>query len=1298
MTAFLRYGFVSFVLILRFTFTNYFLGAQDTGIEFTHFDNEEGFNNGSIVCIFQDREGFMWFGTYLGLYRYDGHNFKAFQPVQENPNTLINGHVRTLCQDTAGALFIGTFDGLCIYYPETDQFKQFKHDPDDPNSLSHNTVYKLFKDHTGAIWAGTWGGGLDKIERSVSRDDPDKKDENYRFIHFKAAAVENSLSSNKVIDIAETADGSLWIATQNGLNRYDKKTNQFHTYLHDPDNPKSISNNNVSSLCIDRKGNVWAGTWEYGLNMLDPESHEFVRFIHKPNDAFSLSHNIIMELYCDLSGTLWVGTWGGGLNKIEVMEEKNHTRQDSETGLSCRFIHYKNDKSNPSSISGNSIYAILEDRTGSMWVGTDWNGLNKFNKGQDKFRRIATIPGNPNSLVNNVVFSLLFDRHGLLWIGTQNGLNTYDSRTEKYTLYQHQPDNPYSLSHSEVRSVIEGSNGNIWIGTVQGLNLFDPVNKRFNRYFENVKQPGTTYILTLYEDKNGYLWLGTYTEGLLRFDPAAKTFKKYVHDPDNPMSISSNIIWAILEERDNRLLIGTEKGGLCEFDPATEEFSCHMHQADDPASISHNTVYALLEDSSGSYWVGTLGGLNKMIRNKAGELIFTQVTNNLVEGIVEDNEHLLWLLTDIGFCNFNPADSSVNVLSIGQTMQAPLFSINAIVPDKSSGEIYLGGIKGYYIFDPTRAVDKPLPPVTKITGLRLFNKTVNINEKINGRIMLPRSVTSMKKLVFSHKEYVIGIEYAALHYQSPRDNQYAYRLEGFDRDWNYVGNQQIATYTNLPPDRYTFMVKAANPGGIWNNEPTSVELLIRPAFWNTLIFRILLSVFFISIVISLIRRRIVILKRRQHELEGMVSDRTRELSLANTLLTEKQEEITLQNEELLKHRNELESLVADRTRELTIAKEKAEESDRLKSAFLTNMSHEVRTPMNAIVGFSSLLDDDMLDPEEKKSYITTIKNNSDTLLTIINDILDISLIEANQLKLNRENFCVDDMLIELKQFYDLKNDKGLAIEVCHDPPGPKLFLYNDPYRLRQVLVNLLNNACKFTETGSIRYGYKTGAKMVRFFVEDTGIGISETNKKRIFSDFHKIEPSANRFYQGTGIGLALTKRLVNIMGGEISIESQLGKGSVVYFTLPDQAGPTDLPESKPEKQDTIKLDNFTFIVAEDEADNYLLVEKLLNKTGASIVWAHDGLEAVHYVEEIRGRNCLVLMDIKMPVMNGIEACAIIKEINSLIPVIAITAFAQKEDKENLLKQHFDDFIAKPLNFEKLWETISRHLVNNPEDL
>jgi signal transduction histidine kinase/ligand-binding sensor domain-containing protein/ActR/RegA family two-component response regulator len=1175
-------------------------------------------------------------------------------------------------------MFIGTINGLCVYYPETGKFKRIIHDPENPKSLANNTVYKVLTDQDGTVWVGTFGGGLNRVIRSVIRNSSKETIDSFTFERYHTTSGEFPISSDKIADMAEDEEGYLWIATQNGLNRFDKRTGTFKVYQNDPVNNSSISNNNVSSVCVDKIGNIWAGTWEYGLNMLDKKSNVFVRYIHIPSDPTSLNHNIIMRLYCDRSGVIWIGTWGGGLNRL---------------GSDGKFNHYVHDVNNPVSITGNSIYAILEDRTGTFWIGTDWSGLNKFNIRQNKFTRISAISGHANSLINNVVFSLMIDKDSLLWIGTQNGLNIYNPKTGIYTLHQYDPSNPNSLSHNEVRCILEDKNNNVWIGTTYGLNKFDRKTGKFIRYFENSQKPGSTYLINIYEDSRGIIWLGTYEEGLMRFDPETAKFNRYLNDPHNPKSISDNIVWSILEVSSSLYLIGTEKGGLCEFNPATGEFKTFKYRADDANNLSQNTIYTLYKDSKGNIWLGTLGGLCKLMRDEKGEIYLTNLMQDLVNGIVEDKQHKLWLITDQGLQVLNKEDSTFTRFRIKEAAQSQPLPINAVIYDANANQILAGGLDGYYIFDKEKAEGMSIPPVTKIVNLRLFNRSVNVGEMVNKRIVLKKSIEYLEKLVLTHKDYVIGFDFAALHYVSPSDNRYAYILEGFDKEWNYVGNQQLATYTNLPPGKYTFRVKSANPEGTWNDEfPASLEVIIKPAWWETGLFRFLLLIALISGVVSIYLIRISVLKGRQIVLENTVKSRTEELSQANLMLREKQEEISIQNDELVKHREDLEKLVLKRTLELTIAKDKAEESDRLKSAFLANMSHEIRTPMNAIVGFSDLLGDENIDQQEKESFIQTIKNNSDTLLTIINDILDISLIEANQLVLYNEAFSINDVMHDLKGYYALRNEKNIRIIYANEAEKERIYIENDPIRFRQIMTNLLNNAYKFTETGAITFGYETKQNEIRFYVEDTGIGIDETNKDKVFKDFHKIEPVSNKFHQGTGIGLSICKRLVHLMGGDIFVNSEISKGSVFFFTLPYSKALQPGLEKMNHVNAVAGFNKSTILVVEDEPDNYRLLQKLLEKTGASVLWAQNGQEAVDFFTKAKlNHKTLVLMDLKMPVMNGFEACTIIKDIDREINIIAVTAFAQVGDKDRILKSGFDGYVSKPLNGEKLMVAISEFI-------
>ncbi len=606
----------------------------------------------------------------------------------------------------------------------------------------------------------------------------------------------------------------------------------------------------------------------------------------------------------------------------------------------------------------------------------------------------------------------------------------------------------------------------------------------------------------------------------------------------------------------------------------------------------------------------------------------------------------------------------------------------------NTGEMYFGGINGFNVFHPDSIKDNSSIPPVQITEFLLFNKPVIIGAKDSP---LKKHISQTDTLILNYDQSLFTFRFVALNYIYGEKSQYAYMMEGFDKDWNYIGTERRATYTNLDPGEYIFRVKASNNDGIWNETGASIHIVILPPWWNNILFKIALGVFLLAGSISFYRIRLNKLKKEQQVLERKIKERTVELSDANAQLEERKEEITLQNEELSRHRNHLEQLVQERTIELEAARIKAEESDRLKSAFLANMSHEIRTPMNAIVGFSTLISEEDITTSERIEYADIIKDNSDTLLVLINDIIEISLIEANQLRMTKSNFNASAILLQLENYFSLKNNKGIDLNYVNKKDDTKLVLNNDPTRFRQVFSNMLDNAFKYTESGNIWFGYEIQDDQVQFFVSDTGIGIASSDFKNIFNYFHKLERKDSKLYPGAGIGLSLSRKLIELMGGEIWLESEAGEGSAFYFTLPYSADKVSLlPKSKKESRRIHKLENTKIIVAEDEPNNYKLIEKILQPTKAAIIWARNGKEAVDYVRKHpKIRNCIILMDIKMPVMNGIQANEEIKKINKHIPVIAVTAYAYANDKSEIMQHNFIDYIVKPLKPRRLIESINK---------
>ncbi|MBN1952165.1 MAG: response regulator, partial [Bacteroidales bacterium] len=977
---------------------------------------------------------------------------------------------------------------------------------------------------------------------------------------------------------------------------------------------------------------------------------------------------------------------------------------------SLSFSTYKNEMIKPHSISGNSVYSIYQDRSGIIWVGTDWTGLNHFKLEESRFSHEYAEKSYDDKLINNIIYSLMIDKQGMLWIGTGEGVNIFDRQKNSYVLFQSDPQDQSTISNNSVRTIIQDSKGNIWLGTEDGLCRYLPRTKSFKRYPDIFKDGEKEIIISLCESPDGKIWIGTYGEGLFCFDPGTGEVKKYTHDPSDPYSLSDNIIWKILDSRDGYLWIGTAQGGLCKYDAREDVFYCYRHDPENEKSLISNFILTLYLDHDRRLWVGTRSGLERLENDDLVNPDFIHYaledasSSKTINGIIEDNLNRLWVTTTSGLTMMDPSNKSMVTYFQEDGLPGDEFSINSICSDSGTGEIFVGGIKGYSRFIPGKMKAESEAPQTKIIDLKLDHQSVPIGRTPNGELILRKDICYTEHISLAYREnYVISFEYAALQYINSYMVQYAYILDGYESEWNFVGNERLATYRNLPPGNYTFKVKAANLDGEWSGISSVLRIDVRPPLvippwyqkFNTPLFKVLATLILITFISIIIYLRLRILRNRQRVLEEMVNKRTEQLSEVNVLLEEKQEEVSIQNEELLRHRYKLENLVEERTKELSEAKLKAEEADRLKSAFLANMSHEIRTPMNAIIGFSTLIDDELLEPSERKYFIKMIKNNGDTLLTLINDIIDISTIEANQLVLYKERFSLDNIMQEVYTFHSLKKKRKTELQLVKSKNQMDTYLENDPIRLRQILNNLVGNALKFTEQGYVRMSYTRTADHVLIRVQDTGIGISGEDQEKIFDHFHKLDSDETKLYEGTGIGLAISKKLVELMDGTIRVTSELGKGSTFEFTLPydESVQPEKIIESlKPGRIPDLK--GMHILVAEDEKNNYLLLEKMLGKTGATILWAENGKIALEMLENLEyAGKLIILMDIKMPVMNGIEANKKIKKKHRDVPVIAVTAYAQLGDKNRIMSHNFDDYLSKPINPEELYKLLSYYSMN-----
>ena len=878
-------------------------------IKFELLSSQNGLSQGSIVCMTQDKKGFMWFGTYDGLNRYDGYHFKIFKNEPNNPNSLSNNFIRALLVDDQGDLWAGTQGGgLSRFDSENEMFIQYRHNPEKSASLSHDNIYQILQDRYGSIWVATWGGGLNRII-------PDA-DTGFRgdleFVHYQHNPDNpSSLPDNRVSSLYQDDSGYLWVGTREGIAVFDITKNKFiKTYTYSVKNQHSLSSNNVTRLTGDKHGNIWIATWGGGLNMFDRKSEKFYRFNHDPDNAQSLSYDIMMALFVDKSENLWIGTWGGGLNKLDLSNINNRVLNDD-----ISFTKYQNKPNDISSVAGNSIYSIFEDRSGVLWIGSDWNGISKYDQNKSKFAHYESEPDEENALHGNTIQALYKDNKSNLWIGTLGkGLNKYDEKTNKYSHYLKDPGNPNSISDNAAHAVLQDKKGRLWIGTESGLNLYDYKKDQFKRFFFNPSDPNTTHITSMYEDKNGYIWLGSWEAGLAKFNPDTKKFEIYKNDPDNPNSLGSNTIYCISEDHKGRLWIGTDMGGLNLYNKTNNNFTRFVYDEKDSTSIIDNKIITMLQSSANELWIGTTAGLDKLIWNN-DKPVFVHykaedgLMDKAIQSISEDNNGNLWIASGNYLLNLNPKTGKIKSFDAYSRLQAGEFTMNAIYKDPESGNMYIGSVKGYNIFHPDSIEYNSVVPQTVITDFKISNKSIIINQKVNDNVILSKSITESKEMILSYKDDVLSFEFAALHYNSPEDNNYAYIMEGFEEEWNYVGNKREATYTNLDPGKYLFRVKSSNNDGVWNEEDAHIAIIITPPFWETTWFRILAFLIIISSIYMVYKYRVSSIEAHRKELERKVEERTHQLSVQAEELTQSNLELELSKKDLEEAKKETDNIL-----------------------------------------------------------------------------------------------------------------------------------------------------------------------------------------------------------------------------------------------------------------------------------------------------------------------------------------------------------------------------------------------------
>jgi ligand-binding sensor domain-containing protein/signal transduction histidine kinase len=841
----------------------------DCVLRFEHLNIEQGLSQSSVRVVFQDSRGFMWFGTEDGLNRYDGYSFKIYKPDPDVPESLSDRWITAILEDEEGFLWIGTrLGGLNRFDPHLEIFTHYVKDESNPVSLIDNHITVLYSDRAKNLWIGT-PSGLDLF---------DKTQNNFKHYLNTPSKPENT-NETRITALHQDQRGRFWVGTAGGLKKFDPQTNTAQTYLSNPENLSTISFDHITAIAEDDRSIMWVGT-RNGLNRFDPSTDRFDRYLRPtlnpenpmPDDQVptetsegegqgkSISSNTINSLKIDSTGNLWIGTTNG-LNRYEPGKG---------------FVPYYNDPTFSKSLSKNQVLSLYEDRSGTLWIGTLAGGVNIYDRQQDLFAYYRHDPKDANSISDNTIFPIFVDSDGYAWIGTGAGLNRFSWQSGRVVRYQSDPQNPNSLGTNDVFSIFEDQDRVLWIGTSNGLDRFDRLTSTFTHFRRDPADPGSlssNFIYKVFVDSQNTVWVGT-TAGLDRFDRATGKFVHYTSRPNDASSLSGAMVYSIFEDLDGNLWVGTFDSGLNRLDRATNKFTQYRHDSQDKTSINNDSILTIYQDGKGRLWLGTDGGgLNRYHPETDSFTYYLEkhgLPNGVVYGILEDDSGNLWLSTNFGISRFNPEAVVFRNFDAGDGLQSNEFNSSAYATGKN-GELYFGGINGLTVFDPDTIADNPYTPQVVLTSLTEDDQPIST----------ATSVETLRAVTLEWPQNSLEFDFAALGYNQPGKNQYAYFLENFDTNWHFIGTKRSGRYTNLPGGDYTLLLKAANSDGVWNESPTRIAVTVIPPFWQTNWFRAITILGLFVVVAGGVRLRTKSVQDRNRELERVVQERTQALEERN---------------------------------------------------------------------------------------------------------------------------------------------------------------------------------------------------------------------------------------------------------------------------------------------------------------------------------------------------------------------------------------------------------------------------------
>lgn len=1265
-----------------------------------------GGNN--VSCIFPCRKnpGILWIGTDKGLSRFDPQKqkFTSYYPEPGNPNSLSHAIVHAIYASPKdpGILWIGTNAGLDRLDVESNRFTHYRHDPGDPTSLSDATVWTIFEDSIGHLWIGT-SGGLNRFDQQTGR-----------FTHFVSGYPgANSLSNNHVRTILEDPinAGVLWIGTYGGgLNRFDPQKNQFHSWLNDPFDSRSLTNDKVLSLFKDQAGILWAGS-EIGVNRFDPKRISFSHYYYIPNQQTGLSYNDVRAICLDKRGDLWVGTYGGGLDCFSRAEN--------------RFIHYRHHPKQENTVGSNLIRAIIEDRYGFLWIGTFDGGVDRLDPDRKRFTHFKHDPADPFSLAGNYIRVIYEDRSGALWIGAYDaGLNRFDRATGRFTRFFHNPKDPASLSNNRIFTICEASDGMLWLGTANGLNKLDRRSGKFTRY---LSQPGRfdtlshNTIMGLCEDRLNNLWIGTYGGGLNRFNPATGGFTSFTERD----GLSNDVIYGILEDEQGNLWLSTNRG-LSRFNPHTRQF--RNYDIDDGLQDNEFNAGAYFKSQSGELFFGGINGLNAFYPDRI-------IDNSYVPPVVITAISVFNKPVPIGgrggeipFLAKSITETQSMELDFKQnTLSFEFAALHYLAPKKNQYAYMMKGLDKDWNYAGNRrfVTYTALPPGDYEFKVKGSNCDGAWNEQ--GVSLKIKVIPPFYRTFGFYLLVVFSVLFLAGSLYRLRVKQLKKRKEELQRLVNR--RTQELQDANKELEQLSIVARETDNGVIimdalgnfeWVNEgfvrmhEIDFEQLIGERGKNLLEISSLPGIK--KTFETCIREKKTIIYENMNQtgsgktiytqttltpIFDQQGNLVRLVAIDSdiTRVKESEAKIKKQNEEISEQAEELKIAYEIARKE----REAAEAANRSKSIFLARMSHEIRTPLNGVIGFSDLLLETPL-TDDQTEYVKAVTRSGEVLLALINDILDISRIEAGKLTLEYIDFDPEVLAFDVcNMILPRRGQKKIEI-LCQVSDQVPPYVKGDPGRVRQVLVNLMVNAVKFTDMGEVGLSIdilEETEQKIKFYatVQDTGPGIPPDKQEPIFELFRQADDSTTRRYGGTGLGLSICRQLARLMDGDVWVQSEPGKGSVFHFTAW-----LEKSEKKSEKRPpAISLLQKRILIVDDNESNLLILSRVLEQAGTIVLSLTQSQEVLPTILDglIQDKPIdLCILDFHMLELNG---CQVAEQIRShpdpRVSGLPLLAFSSSGSRQARVYQEygFNAFLPKPASKNQILAMVERLLDRAGED-